>query len=113
MKSQEMTNCFKTGLTIRPIAAVFVLAMTLIAIAPDQVTGTTYYVDKNHPQASDSNPGTEALPWLTAKRAGDPLGTEVVAGDTVYFKNGTYDASGGTWTTAARSCWSTMGQPSR
>lgn len=45
----------------------------------------TYYVDQAHPQASDSNAGTEALPWRTLQRA-----MSVVAGDTVYVKNGTY-----------------------
>jgi len=46
----------------------------------------TYYVDRNHAMASDSNPGTETLPWLTIQHAADTL----VAGDTVYVKAGTY-----------------------
>jgi len=45
-----------------------------------------YYVDKNLPGASDSNPGTESLPWLTIQKA---LNT-VVVNDTVYIKSGTY-----------------------
>jgi parallel beta-helix repeat protein len=45
-----------------------------------------YYVDKNHTNASDSNPGTASQPWRTIRHA---AGT-VVAGDTVYVKNGTY-----------------------
>jgi hypothetical protein len=37
-------------------------------------------------KGSDTNPGTEAQPWLTIKKAADTL----VAGDTVYIKAGTY-----------------------
>ncbi len=44
------------------------------------------YVDRSHPQASDSNPGSEALPWLTVGHAA----FEAQAGDTVYIKKGTY-----------------------
>lgn len=46
----------------------------------------TYYVATN---GSNLNPGTEALPWLTLYKAASVL----VAGDTVYVKAGTYDAS--------------------
>lgn len=45
--------------------------------------GTVYYVA---PTGSDSNPGTEALPWRTIRKAANTL----VAGDTVYIKAGTY-----------------------
>jgi hypothetical protein len=47
---------------------------------------SAYYVDTNHPSASDSNPGTEALPWKTIQKATNTL----VAGNTVYIKQGTY-----------------------
>ena len=46
-----------------------------------------YYVDCEHPDASDDNPGTEALPWLTIQHAAD----QVAAGDMVYVKTGVYD----------------------
>jgi len=46
----------------------------------------TYYIDTNNASASDSNPGTEALPWKTITKANQTL----VAGDTVYIKTGTY-----------------------
>jgi hypothetical protein len=47
--------------------------------------GTTYYVAPE-PSGDDSNPGTEADPWLTIQRAADTL----TAGDTVYIRAGTY-----------------------
>jgi len=53
----------------------------------DPYTPVTYYVDQNHPQASDDNPGTESLPWLTIQKAADT----VWAGDTVITKSGTYN----------------------
>jgi len=46
-----------------------------------------YYVDKNHPQANDSNSGTEISPWLTIQRAANTM----VVGDTVFVKSGTYN----------------------
>ena len=52
----------------------------------DPYTPITYYVDQDHPNASDSNPGTEDLPWLTIQKAADT----VWAGDTVIVKNGSY-----------------------
>ena len=43
----------------------------------------TYYVAKN---GNDNNPGTEARPWLTIKKAANTL----TAGEKVYVKKGTY-----------------------
>ncbi|MHC4738900.1 MAG: right-handed parallel beta-helix repeat-containing protein, partial [Planctomycetota bacterium] len=45
-----------------------------------------YYVDQGNPAADDANPGTEALPWETLKKAT----LTVQAGDTVYVKAGVY-----------------------
>ena len=45
-----------------------------------------YYVDKSHFRTSNSNPGTEDLPWLTIQHAVNT----VTAGDTVYVKEGIY-----------------------
>jgi len=53
------------------------------------VYSTDYYVDGNHPQANDSNSGTEASPWRTIQRAANVM----VAGDTCYVKGGTYEES--------------------
>ncbi len=51
----------------------------------------TYYVDQNHESASDSNPGTEELPWLTLKKATNTA----QKGYTVLVKEGIYiDDSG-------------------
>lgn len=58
----------------------------LIVPASARSAGTTYYVDRNHPQASDSNPGTAAQPWATLQRAADV----VIAGDEVIVLDGTY-----------------------
>lgn len=46
-----------------------------------------YYVDQDHPAASDENPGTEDLPWMTIQKAADT----VDPGDIVYVKTGVYD----------------------
>jgi len=47
---------------------------------------STFYVDKNNPAASDANPGTAALPWLTLQHAVN----QVQSGDTVKVAGGTY-----------------------
>jgi len=62
-----------------------VLGSCLIALMllPVAASAATYYVAKT---GSDSNPGTEAQPWLTITKAANTM----VAGDTVYVKAGTY-----------------------
>jgi len=45
-----------------------------------------YYVDKEHPKASDSNPGTESSPFLSIQSAL----TNVTPGEAVYVKAGQY-----------------------
>ncbi|RKY40671.1 MAG: hypothetical protein DRP81_09130, partial [Candidatus Omnitrophota bacterium] len=49
-------------------------------------SGNFYFVDQNHPNASDDNPGTEDLPWKTITHAVQA----VQAGDIVYVRAGTY-----------------------
>jgi hypothetical protein len=57
--------------------------------------GNDYYVDINHPLASDSNPGIVSLPWKHAPGMPDWTGTaDLQAGDVVYFNNAA------TWTSA-------------
>ena len=53
-------------------------------LPPTPVSSKTYFVAKN---GNDYNPGTEQQPWRTIMKATDTL----VAGDTVYIKNGTYN----------------------
>ncbi|MCF6301428.1 MAG: hypothetical protein L3J52_09985, partial [Proteobacteria bacterium] len=67
-------------------------SLTKIVLALFFLTGLSnlqaqiFYVDQNHANASDSNPGTEALPWKTLLKA-----TQTVAeGNTVYVKAGVY-----------------------
>jgi len=45
-----------------------------------------YWVDQKHPSASDSNPGTADLPWLTVDHAVDSVG----AGDVICVREGIY-----------------------
>lgn len=63
------------------------LFLILIFLGAIPVQGTVYYVAKNNPGGcSDSGPGTETEPWCTIQKAANTL----VAGDTVYIKEGTY-----------------------
>lgn len=55
----------------------------VIALTDFANGGTTYYVS---PSGNDKNPGTETQPWQTIQKAADTL----VAGDTVYIKEGFY-----------------------
>lgn len=70
---------------MRPLHVVTLVAAALLAPVAF-ANAATYVVDRSHPQASDGNPGTETLPWLTIQHAADT----VTAGDTVYVKAGTY-----------------------
>ncbi len=65
-------------------AALLVLLLAGLTVG---ASARDLYVDRSHPQASDSNPGSEALPWLTFRSAA----AKAVAGDTVYIKKGTYN----------------------
>lgn len=60
--------------------------LSLLLFQASVLSAETYYVDRNHPSATDSNPGTEALPWRTIQKAASAL----KAGDAVYIKQGTY-----------------------
>ncbi|MBN2102519.1 right-handed parallel beta-helix repeat-containing protein [bacterium] len=52
------------------------------------VMAALYYVDLNHPNASDTNPGNDpGAPWETIQKAGNTA----MAEDTVYIRSGTYN----------------------
>lgn len=59
---------------------IYLLTATTFLFAAD------YYVDKNNPVASDSNPGTKESPWSSILKASSTL----QPGDTVYIREGTY-----------------------
>lgn len=68
-----------------------VLAGVLVARGGATLFGASapmnvYFVDQVHPDASDSNPGTEEAPWLTIQHAAEVAS----AGDTVLVKAGVY-----------------------
>jgi len=90
-----MKQRLKRCLTIKPLITFGLLAFFIFSIDLSQSLAATYYVDQNHPQASDSNTGTETLPWATITKAAQVM----VAGDTVLVKAGTYLNTTGTWTT--------------
>jgi hypothetical protein len=67
------------------LSAILLVALVASFFPYGQVlAATTYYVAKI---GNDSNPGTEAAPWLTIQKAA----TTMEAGDTVYVKQGTYN----------------------
>ncbi len=59
---------------------------TLAPFKVEAIEGQTYYVDQNHPAASDEKFGTEEEPFKTISRAAE----EAEAGDTVIVKDGVY-----------------------
>ncbi|MBN2584086.1 MAG: hypothetical protein JXL80_13555, partial [Planctomycetes bacterium] len=68
------------------IVVIVCLGMVTVLAGSAATQAATYYVDQNHPAASNSNPGTEALPWLTMSQAAAVM----VAGDTTIVKAGIY-----------------------
>jgi hypothetical protein len=69
------------------LSCVAMLSWLLLLLALQVGSAMDYYVDRNHPSASDGNPGTLELPWSTIQRAAETA----VAGDTVYIRGGTYN----------------------
>lgn len=66
---------------------ILMLSVALLLFAFQLGSAATYYVDRDHSSASDSNPGTLEGPWSTIQHAADTA----VAGDTVYIRAGTYN----------------------
>jgi len=63
------------------------LLLFAVFFIPSVSSASFIYVDNENPQASDSNPGAEDLPFLTIQKAVNT----VEAGDTVVVKQGTYN----------------------
>ena len=71
------------------LAGLFLTALVLSSNSlslPVLAGPMTYYVDQNHPSASDANPGSATQPWLTIAKAAEVAS----AGDTIVIKPGTY-----------------------
>ena len=70
------------------ILTILILGLALLVglgrLSPVRAAATTYYIA---PTGNDTNPGTEAQPWLTLQKAT----TTLMPGDTVLVKNGTYE----------------------
>lgn len=67
-------------------SALFLITLTVLALAVTRSPAAELYVAAEHPEASDNNPGTEALPWKTLTKAA----RSAKPGDTVLVKAGTY-----------------------
>ena len=68
------------------VNSIVTLSIVFLLCTPNIGQATTYYVNQNHPSASNTNPGTENLPWLTISHAAETM----IPGDIVYIKAGTY-----------------------
>ncbi len=79
------TENFQNNLT--SIAAFLWLVLLIFSAPTDAVAATTYYVDRNNSQASDSNAGSQSQPWKTIGKAASAM----VAGDTAIVVAGTYN----------------------
>jgi len=62
------------------------IVFLLIFLFAASANAAVYYVDQNHPNASDENPGTEELPWKTLIHGC----AQLKAGDTLLVKEGVY-----------------------
>jgi len=62
------------------------LLLALITSFSSPLMALDYYVDQSHPEANDTNPGSEVLPWKTIQKAADTL----TAGNRVLVKSGEY-----------------------
>jgi hypothetical protein len=67
--------------------AKWIAAAAVCAALVPPARAADYHVDAGHPEASDANPGSEALPWLTIQHGADVA----AAGDTVHVHEGLYE----------------------
>ncbi len=63
------------------------IALTILSCLTNFSFAANYYVDQNHPSASDANAGTLNAPWKTIRYAAETA----VAGDTVFIRAGIYN----------------------
>jgi len=71
---------------MKNIGILIIFVALFFLFGTNKSLAATYYVSQNDINASDSNPGTESLPWETLKKAT----LSVSAGDTVIVKEGEY-----------------------
>ena len=74
------------------LPTIAIAALLCLALTAGPAVARDYFVDQQQPNASDSNQGTEALPWKTIARAGKAK--ELKPGDTVLIKSGLYRRNG-------------------
>ena len=77
----------KKKYTMLKTFTLIILFTSAFFVLTTQSWAKTYYVDKNHIDANDSNFGTEDNPWKTIQKGA----SVAVAGDTVYVKDGIYN----------------------
>jgi hypothetical protein len=80
---------YGSGLLPHVIALLLVALCFLYSVS---IQAGTLFVDRDHPEANDTNAGTEAFPWKTIVHAARVAG----AGDTVLIKKGIYQ-DGDVW----------------
>ncbi|MCI0563894.1 MAG: DUF1565 domain-containing protein [Nitrososphaera sp.] len=68
-------------------ATAILFSLLLMGTSANALAASTYYVDINNSQGSDSNPGTQSQPWKTIGKAANAMG----AGDTAIVLAGTYN----------------------
>lgn len=61
-------------------------AAVTVTVSDSAVVGSAYFVDNQHPSSSNSNPGTQALPWRTIQHGAD----NTPAGNSLIVKAGDY-----------------------
>ena len=82
-----MTSDVRVVKVLSVLEILFLLAAVLVCAGT--ASCRTLYVDQQHPQASDANPGTAALPFQTIGAAA----ATVSPGDTVLVRPGVYRES--------------------
>ena len=85
-KSDKILNDLHSLVKIDSVILRGYATWTLDQLEPNKLPPQVYHVAIEHPQCSDSNSGTEDLPWKTIQKAAETLR----AGDTVIIHKGIY-----------------------